>query len=68
MKTRKIWFKNLPLVFLAAAIALSPSFSAGEIGEGRIIEIRIEYILLVILGIGLDCQFFGFWKRNRKIR
>jgi len=41
----------LPLILVAAAIALSPSFSAGEIGEGRIIEIRIEDILLVILGI-----------------
>jgi len=48
---KKIWFKNLPLVFLAAAIALSPSFSAGEIAGGRVVEIRIEDILIVILGI-----------------
>lgn len=48
---KKSYFKNLPVILLAAAIALSPSFSAGEIEGGRIIEIRIEDILLVILGL-----------------
>jgi len=41
----------LPLILLAAAIGLSPSFSAGEIIGGRIIEIRVEDILIVILGL-----------------
>lgn len=45
------WFKNLPLILLAAAIALSPSFSAGTLPEGKIIEIRAEDILIVILGL-----------------
>jgi len=44
-------FQNFPLVILAAAIGLSPSFSAGEIIGGRIIEIRVEDILIVILGL-----------------
>lgn len=43
--------KNLPLIFLVMAIAFSPSFSAGVIEGGRIIEIRVEDILLVILGL-----------------
>jgi O-antigen ligase len=43
--------KNLPLIFLVIAIAFSPSFSAGVIEGGRIIEIRVEDILLVILGL-----------------
>ncbi|GAG02527.1 unnamed protein product, partial [marine sediment metagenome] len=34
--------KNLPLIFLVIAIAFSPSFSAGVIEGGRIIEIRVE--------------------------
>lgn len=50
---KKNLLQHLPLVLLAAAIALSPSFSAGQIEEEkvRIIEIRIEDILLVILGL-----------------
>lgn len=44
--------KNLIfLVLLASAIALSPSFPAGNLPDGKIIEIRIEDILIVILGI-----------------
>ena len=43
--------ENLSLILLAAAIALSPSFSAGEIEGGRVIEIRAEDILIVILGL-----------------
>ena len=39
------------MVILAAAIALSPSFSAGEIAGGRVVEIRAEDILIVILGL-----------------
>lgn len=48
---KKSWLKILPVVLLAAAIALSPSFSAGEIEGGRVIEIRVEDFLIVILGL-----------------
>jgi len=44
-------FKNLPLFLLAGAIALSPSFSAGTFLGGKIIEIRIEDFLIIILGL-----------------
>ena len=48
----KIFKKEyLPVILLAAAIALSPSFSAGQITGGRVIEIRVEDILIVILGL-----------------
>jgi len=43
--------KNLSLILLVIAIAFSPSFSAGVIGGGRIIEIRVEDVLIVILGL-----------------
>jgi len=43
--------KDLPLILLFSAIALSPSFSVGRFGGGKIIEIRIEDILIVILGL-----------------
>ncbi len=49
--------KNLPLIFLVMAIAFSPSFSAGVIEGGRIIEIRVEDILLVILGLAWIANF-----------
>lgn len=45
------WFKNLPVVFLAMAIALSPSFSVGKLAGGTDIEIRVEDFLIVILGL-----------------
>lgn len=48
---KKDFYQILPVIILALAIALSPSFSAGQIEGGRVIEIRIEDILLVILGI-----------------
>jgi hypothetical protein len=45
----------LPVFLLACAIALSPAFSIGEIksaaGGNRAIEIRVEDILLLILGL-----------------
>ena len=46
---RKIIIKIYPLILLATAIALSPSFSEGMIECGRVIEIRIEDILIVVL-------------------
>ena len=55
---RKLFNKNLIfLVLLAAAIALSPSFSVGTFPDGKIIpdekiiEIRLEDILIVVLGL-----------------
>lgn len=50
-------FQNLPLALLAAAIALSPSFSGGHLAGGKIIEIRAEDILLVILGLAWIANF-----------
>jgi len=46
----KNWLKILPLILLAIAIALSPSFSAGNLPKGKIIEIRVEDFLILILG------------------
>ncbi len=51
---KRIWLQNLPLILLAVAIAFSPSFSAGKIISEkaiRTIEIRVEDILIVILGL-----------------
>ncbi len=49
----KNFFKNLPIILLAVAVAITFSFSAGKIKEAytRIIEIKIEDILLLILGL-----------------
>ncbi len=44
-------FKNLSLIFLVGAIALSPSFSFGTLSNERIIEIRIEDFLILALGV-----------------
>lgn len=41
----------LPLILIAGAIALSPSYSIGEIQGGREIEIRLEDIFIVVLGL-----------------
>lgn len=50
MNSKKNIFWILSLVFLAGAIALSPSFNFGALSDGKIIEIRIEDILILILG------------------
>lgn len=56
----KFFFKNLSLILLAGAIGLSPSFSMGTMkGLDKIIEIRIEDILIVVLGL--------FWFLNALI-
>ncbi|GAG47290.1 unnamed protein product, partial [marine sediment metagenome] len=60
----KKWFKILPLILLTSAIALSPSFSAGEIAGRRVIEIRIEDILIVILGLAWIANFLILKKRK----
>ena len=48
---KRNYIKNIPLIFLAIAIAFSPSFIVGKIGEKRLIEIRIEDILLIFFGL-----------------
>lgn len=63
---RKSWFKISPLFFLAAAVALSPSFSAGMVEGERIIEVRIEDILIVILGLVWIANFLI--SRKKKIK
>ena len=45
------WVKYIPVVLIALAIGLSPSFSIGEISTGRDLEIRLEDLLIVVLGI-----------------
>lgn len=54
--------KILSLIFLAAAIAFSPSFPAGILSNGKIIEIRIEDILIFILGFSLLIGFLASGK------
>ncbi len=51
MIIKKDYNQNLPLILLTIAIAFSPSFSAGVIEGGRIIEIRVEDVLIVIFGL-----------------
>jgi hypothetical protein len=51
--------KILSLILLAGAIAFSPSFSAGTLSNGKIIEIRIEDILIFILGFSLLAGFLA---------
>jgi len=51
MIIKKSYKQNLPLILLVTAIAFSPSFSAGVIKGGRIVEIRVEDLLIVILGL-----------------
>ena len=54
----------IPLLLLAAAIALSPSFSAGTLPDGKIIEIRIEDILIVVLGLVWIASFLVSGKKT----
>lgn len=57
MITKKDYKQNLPLIFLVTAIAFSPSFSAGVIEGGRVVEIRVEDVLIVILGLAWIAGF-----------
>ncbi|KPJ56395.1 hypothetical protein AMJ49_04945 [Parcubacteria bacterium DG_74_2] len=66
MIIKKKWFKILPLFLLAAAIALSPSFSAGALEGERVIEIRVEDILIVILGLIWFTNFLISGKKEFK--
>lgn len=52
--------RNLPVAILAVAIALSPSFSAGEIAGGRVIEIKAEDIILLVFGFLWLLSIFAF--------
>jgi len=61
---RKIGLKILPVFLLATAIALSPSFSAGQIEGGRVIEIRVEDFLIVILGLVWIANFLISGKKK----
>lgn len=58
--------KNLPVILLISAIALSPGFAVGEIGGGKIAEIRIEDFLLLILGLVWIANFFISGKKKVK--
>jgi len=66
MITKKDYKQNLPLIFLIIAIAFSPSFSAGVIEGGRIIEIRVEDVLIVIFGLAWIASFLIFKKGKTK--
>jgi len=57
MIIRKNYKQNLSLILLVIAIAFSPSFSAGVIKGGRIIEIRVEDVLIVIFGLAWIAGF-----------
>ncbi len=62
-------FKNLPLILLFSAIALSPSYSAGIFGplaDSKIIELRIEDFLIVILGLVWIANFLISGRRKVK--
>lgn len=48
---KRKWISHLPLLLIAFAMTFSPEFSLGTIGGGRNIVIRIEDLLLVILGL-----------------
>ena len=51
--------KILSLIFLAGAIAFSPSFAVGKLSDGKVIEIRIEDILILVLGLLLIVSFLA---------
>ncbi|MCK5044584.1 hypothetical protein KAR26_02555 [Candidatus Parcubacteria bacterium] len=64
---KKAWFENLPLILLAGAIALSPSFLVGKVeGLDKIIEIRIEDILIAILGLVWIANFLISGRKSIK--
>lgn len=49
--TKRNLLELLPLILLALAIGLSPSFPAGTFGGDKTIELRVEDFLMVILGV-----------------
>ncbi|GAG71502.1 unnamed protein product, partial [marine sediment metagenome] len=57
VKINKVLFANLELILLIIAIAFSPSFSAGVIEGGRVVEIRVEDVLIVIFGLAWIASF-----------
>ena len=54
--------KILSLILLAGAIAFSPSFKVGTLADEKIIEIRIEDILIFVLGVLLIINFLNLKK------
>lgn len=56
--------ENLPLFLIVAAIVFSPDFSLGTIEGGRSIDIRIEDILIVILGLVWIASFLISGKKK----
>ena len=59
-------FRVFSLILLAAAIALSPSFSFGSLPDGKAIEIRAEDILIMILGLIWIADFLISGRREIK--
>jgi len=57
MIIKKNYKQNLPLILLVIAISFSPSFSAGVIEGGRVVEIRVEDVLIVIFGLAWIAGF-----------
>ncbi len=57
MIIKKDYKQNLALILLVIAIAFSPSFSAGVIEGGRVVEIRVEDVLIVIFGLAWIAGF-----------
>ena len=57
-------FQVLALILLVLAIALSPSFPAGTLENGKVIELRIEDFLVAILGLMWIGNFL-IAKRNK---
>ena len=62
--TKSNLFKILPLILLAAAIALSPSFSAGNLPNGKVIEIRLEDVLILVFGLVWLADFLVSGRRK----
>ena len=57
LRARKNWIEVLPILLLISAISLSPRFTIGSI-QNRLIQIRIEDVLLLIFGLVWVVNFF----------
>lgn len=64
MVLQKEWFGTIPAILLVGAIGFSASFSAGRLPDGKVIEIRAEDILLVVLGLVWIANFFITKRRS----
>lgn len=63
---KKNFYKILPVILLAAAIALSPSFDIGSLEGGRPFNIRAEDILLLFLSLAWFFAFLASGKNKFK--